>query len=322
MPEYQSLLQETKAVRDRLINGPFLEPVLPPVVAEPLEREWTEQEAFTFCSRLTKSHYENFPVGSMLIPASIQPAIHSLYAFMRTADDFADENRAPGDEAQRLAYLDTWKTFLADCEKGRARHPIFIALKSTLEKYQLPTEWLRNLLSAFTMDVTVRRYQTFDDVLAYCRYSANPVGRLILSLFGYRDEERFELSDSICSALQLANHWQDVAIDLGKDRIYLPQEDMQRFSVSEAHLRDQKVDDSFRQLLAHQIKKTRVLFAAGESLPKSVRGRLRLELRMTWLGGSAILDKIEQGGYDVFHRRPVVTKVDWLWLGLRALGGR
>ena len=295
--------------------------ILPSEITAPLERSWTEAEAFAYCSQLTQSHYENFPVGSVLIPASIQPAIHSLYAFMRTADDFADEDRSSGDESERLAYLQAWGEMLSECERGEARHPVFIALRSTLRQYQLPVQWLRDLLHAFTMDVTVRRYETYAQVLEYCRYSANPVGRLILTLFGYRDEELYRLSDAICTGLQLANHWQDVAVDLNKDRIYLPLQDLKLFGMSEEDLHAREASESFRKLLGYETVRARQLFAEGESLPQRVRGRLRLELRMTWLGGMRILDKIERADYDVFNQRPTVTRMDWFWLGLKALLG-
>jgi hydroxysqualene synthase len=292
--------------------------LLPLEIAKPLERSWTLAESFAYCSALTKSHYENFPVGSVLMPRRVQPAVHSLYAFMRTADDFADENRAAGDESQRSAYLQTWARMLEACVHGEARHPTFIALASTLKTYELPVQWLRDLLHAFTMDVTVRRYETYADVLNYCRYSANPVGRLILTLFGYRDEERYRLSDAICTGLQLANHWQDVAIDLQKDRIYLPAADMGRFTVSVDDLRNHRCNQGFKRLLAFQVARARELFRVGESLPERVRGRLRWELRLTWLGGTSILDKIEGAEYDVFDRRPVVSKSDWFALAFRS----
>jgi squalene synthase HpnC len=307
--------------------------LLPPAVAQPLDRSWTEAEAFAYCSQLTRSHYENFPVGSLLLPKNLQPAIHSLYAFMRTADDFSDEDRRPGDEAERLAWLETWDQMLLDCQKGSARHPIFIALRAMLDRYKLPVEWLRDLLRAFKQDVTVRRYATYEDLLTYCRYSANPVGRLILTLFGYRDEELYRLSDAICTGLQLANHWQDVAVDLQKDRIYLPQEDMVRFGIpSSPHVvsgdpgalrkdsgppTEALGGDGFRQLMAFEVARARGLFVTGRSLPEKVQGRLRWELRFTWSGGMRILDKIEAVDYDVFRHRPVVTKLDWALVALR-----
>jgi squalene synthase HpnC len=284
-----------------------------------MEKSWTVSEAFDYCSQLTKSHYENFPVGSFLMPKALQPAVHSLYAFMRTADDFSDEERQPGDEAERSAYLDSWDQLLTDCEQGQARHPIFIALQDTLKRYQLPAQWLRDLLTAFKMDVTVRRYPTYLHLLNYCRYSANPVGRLILTLSGYRSEELYQLSDFICTALQLANHWQDVAIDLEKDRIYLPLEDLKRFDVPVSALQQRVCNPSFQELLRFQVHRTREMFAKGRPLPSRVRGRLRWELRLTWEGGSRILDKTEAVDYDVFGHRPTLTKLDWILLGANAL---
>jgi squalene synthase HpnC len=292
---------------------------LPPEIVRPLERSWTEAEAFAFCTRLTKGHYENFPVGSILMSARLQPAVHSLYAFMRTADDFSDENRRNGDEKERLAWIQAWDEMLTSCEKGKAEHPIFIALRVTLAQFELPAKWLHDLLHAFSMDCTVRRYATHQDVLDYCRYSANPVGRLILTLFGYRDEELYWLSDAICTGLQLANHWQDVAVDLGKDRIYLPQDSWRRFGVTEEDLHTGGATPEFKRLLAYEVERAREFFALGRPLPERVQGRLRWELRFTWEGGVRILDKIEKADYDVFRQRPVVTKADWLGIALRAL---
>jgi len=292
---------------------------LPASAAAPLERSWTEAESFVYCAQLTRSHYENFPVGSSLIPQELQPAVHSLYAFMRTADDFSDEDRREGDESERMEWLNSWEQMLSDCERGKADHPIFIALSATLKRYQLPVQWLRDLLHAFKMDVTVRRYATYEDLLKYCSYSANPVGRLILTLFGYRSDELYQLSDSICTALQLANHWQDVGVDLNKNRIYLPQESLTRYSVSEADLFRRVATPAFKQLLAFEVSRARDLFIQGRPLPNKVQGRLKWELRFTWHGGVRILDKIEKADFDVFRKRPVVTKADWFGIALRSL---
>jgi squalene synthase HpnC len=288
---------------------------LPPAVALPLQRTWSEEESFAFCSNLTRAHYENFPVGSVLMPKTLQPAVHSLYAFMRTADDFSDEDRKAGDEAERMAWLDTWEAMLLD---DQPKHPIFIALKSTLQRYPLPVEWLRDLLHAFKMDVTVRRYETWDQLLEYCHYSANPVGRLILTLFGYREGDLYRLSDAICTGLQLANHWQDVAVDLKKDRIYLPQSSWQQFGVREEDLLRQIATPEIKKLLAFEVARARELFMQGRALPEKVRGRLRWELRFTWQGGVRILDKIEKADFDVFRQRPVVSKADWFGIAIRS----
>lgn len=326
------------------------ESALPPEITDPLRRSWTDAEAQAYCTRLTQGHYENFPVGSFLIPKELQPAVHSLYAFMRTADDFSDENRKAGDEAARSAWLSAWETMLSDCEKGQAVHPIFIALRRTLRRHELPAQWLHDLLHAFKMDVTVRRYATHQDLLTYCGYSANPVGRLILTLFGYRDQARYQWSDAICTGLQLANHWQDVAVDLKKDRIYVPQEDMKRFGVTEEHLFNQaspsanavplpmgegipdetrnpllsgegaaRPGEAIKTLLAFEVARARALFEQGRALPEKVKGRLAWELRLTWQGGVRILDKIEQADYDVFTQRPVVTTLDWAIIAVRCL---
>jgi phytoene synthase len=289
---------------------------LPSKVAAPLGRTWTVDEAFAFCSALTRAHYENFPVGSSLIPKDLRPAVHCLYAFMRTADDFSDEDRQAGDETERMAWLESWEAMLSECEQGIAAHPIFVALRSTLERHRLPAQWLHDLLHAFKMDVTVRRYATYADLLTYCRYSANPVGRLILTLFGYRDEALYRLSDAICTGLQLANHWQDVAVDLKKDRIYLPKEDMEKCGLRDG---DFSSREEFKKLMAFEVTRARALFDEGRSLPEKVTGRLRWELRFTWHGGVRILDKIEQAHFDVLNRRPVVTKADWLGIAFRAL---
>lgn len=295
---------------------------LPAAVAEPLGRAWTEAEAFAYCTRLTLGHYENFPVGSMLMPKDIQPDVHSLYAFMRTADDFSDEDRKPGDEDERMRWLKTWDRMLEECLSGTPKHPIFIALKSTLVRRDLPVRWLKDLLHAFEMDVTIRRYKTYADVLTYCRYSANPVGRLILTLFGYRDDALYGMSDSICTGLQLANHWQDVAVDLKKDRIYLPQDDMARFSVTEESLAQGTEAVGVRALMSYEVERARQLFVDGKALPSCVRGRLRWELKLTWNGGWRILEKIENVHFDVFRHRPVLNKFDAPLLALRVLSPR
>ena len=327
-----------KAGTQSNVLGPDLrrgDSILNPAIAAPLGRSWTEDEAFAYCSDLTRSHYENFPVGSFLIPKDLRPAVHCLYAFMRTADDFSDEDRQAGDEARRMGWLNRWEEMLTDCEGGKATHPIFLALGAVLRRYDLPARCLHDLLQAFKMDVTVRRYATQAELQTYCRYSANPVGRLILTLFGCRDEELYLLSDAVCTGLQLANHWQDVAIDLKKDRIYLPQEDMNRFGVTENQLFNFASPqpspegrgcseaageaEKFRQLMAFEVARARQFFAQGRALPEKVRGRLRWELRFTWQGGVRILDKIEDAGFDVFTRRPVVSKMDWAAIALKCL---
>ena len=271
------------------------------------------REAQAFCASLVRDHYENFPVASRLLPAGVRPAVEAIYAFARIADDFADE---PGHEGRRLERLDEWGRMLEDCFHGEAIHPVFVALREAVRRHDLPPEPFRDLLRAFHLDATCGRHPDTASLLRYCHLSADPIGRLVLRLFGYTDPERIERSDAFCTALQLTNHWQDVAIDMARGRIYLPADARERCGVSEEDLRAGRVTDGFRTLMAEQIEKTRLLLAAGRPLCDAVRGRLRLELRLTWLGGWRILERIERAGYDVFRRRPRLGA----WDALRILG--
>jgi phytoene synthase len=284
-------------------------------------QNWTPDTAYQYCARLARSHYENFPVGSVLVPARLRKHFYSIYAFARTADDFADEAYdEEHTEQERLDLLEEWRGMLHEAHGGRATHPIFIALAETIARYDLPINLFEDLLTAFAQDVIVRRYQSFDQVLDYCRRSANPIGRLILMLFGHRDPHLHAWSDDICTALQLANHWQDVRVDLEKDRIYLPSEDLARFGVGEEDLRSKRAGEAFQRLMKVEVDRARDLFARGKPLCTSVGGRLGLELRAVWRGGSHILDQIERNGYDVFTRRPVITsgdKMRILWQAAR-----
>jgi squalene synthase HpnC len=278
-------------------------------------------EAYAYCERLANSHYENFPVGSLLIPKRSRRHVYSVYAFARVADDFADEGYETGEltESQRLDALDDWGQKLEDCYLGNASHPIFVALAETARELRLPAQLFRDLLSAFKQDVVKRRYADFGEVLDYCARSANPVGRLILLLFGYREERLGLLSDHICTALQLANFWQDVEVDIRKDRIYLPQDDMARCQVSESDLRERRFSERYAALLKHQVERTWALFNRGKPLPDLVRGRLAIELRLTWLGGTRILERIEGLGYDTLNARPKISTADKLVLLIKAL---
>ncbi len=281
---------------------------------------WDVESSYAYCERLARSHYENFPVGSVLVPKHLRKYFYSIYAFARTADDFADEGYADNhSEAERLDLLDEWRLMLQDCFAGRATHPIFIALHDTRANCKLPISLFEDLLSAFSQDVVKRRYQIFDELLDYCRRSANPIGRLILLLFGYKDEQLHQLSDNICTGLQLANHWQDVAIDLQKDRVYLPQEDLTRYGLTVEELQQQQLSKSFLELMKFEVARARQLFTAGKPLCTAVTGRLGIELRVVWLGGSRILNGIEANGYDVFNKRPVITKRDKLTILFTAL---
>lgn len=269
------------------------------------------QEAYAFCEQLTQNHYENFPVGSVLVPKAKRKYIYSIYAFARTADDFADEGfETKTTTADRLKLLDDWEQQFDECLRGNYSHPIFAALQQTIRELNLPAQLFKDLLSAFRQDVVKSRYNDFDEVLDYCRRSANPIGRLILLLFDYRDEKLFQLSDRICTALQLANFWQDVSVDLEKDRVYLPLDEIEKFNFSEAELFGKVCNDSYRKLLEFQVNRTRKIFEEGKPLLNLVSGKLRLELKLTWLGGTQILRMIENNNYDTLSYRPALSKMD------------
>ena len=270
--------------------------------------------AYAECRKLASRHYENFPTASYLVPRDRRDALAAVYAFARYADDVADE---PGVE-NRLEKLADWRAKLDASYSGKIDHPVFLALKDSAERFQLSRANFQNLLRAFESDVVVNRHPNFNSLLAYCTCSANPVGRLVLELFGYHDPHLFELSDYICTALQLTNFWQDVAIDFSRDRIYLPQDDMARFHYTLDDLRAGRSDSRWRELLAFEIARTRELFERGRGLPEEVQPKLRTQLRLTWLGGTSILSKIEAVSYDIFHRRPSLSKWDFLRLYLRA----
>lgn len=274
------------------------------------------EAAYDSCLRIARGHYENFPVASLAIPRSLRPHVAALYAFARGADDFADE---PEHEGRRVPSLDAWEAELDRALAGTTTHPVFLALGDTIRRFELPDRLLRDLLDAFRQDCRVRRYARFEDLLDYSRRSANPVGRLVLLLFGERDPSKAHRSDSICTALQLTNFWQDVAVDLGKDRIYLPEEDRRRHGVTEAALRDGTVSDGFRSLMAELTSRTRALYADGAPLLGDVGGRLRLELRFVVAGGTRILDRLETERFDVFRRRPTLGVRDWAAIGARTL---
>jgi squalene synthase HpnC len=275
----------------------------PPIPSQLDERSWTLEEAFDYCDRLASSHYENFPVGSRFIPKKLRPYVHSVYAFARIADDFADEPHYV--DNLRLAFLENWENQLLQCLWRKPQHPVFVALKETIERFDLPVALFQDLLMAFKMDVTTKRRQRFEDLLTYCRYSANPVGQLVLLLFGYRDPELPTLSDAICTALQLANFWQDVAVD-EKDRIYLPLDDMAEFGYREEDLKAHRCNEAFRNLMRHEIARTRELFHRGRPLCDRVGRDLQFELHLVWNGGMTILDRIERADYNVFTCRPTI----------------
>jgi phytoene synthase len=266
------------------------------------------RDAFAHCEALARTHYENFPVASLAVPRSIRHFVAAIYAFARTADDFADEgDREP---AERLRLLDEWGTRLDQVYEGHADHPVFVALMETARQTGLPRAPLADLLSAFRMDVTVRRYATFAEVLSYCRYSANPVGRLMLHLFGVTREDALAPSDAICTGLQLANFYQDFAIDWGRGRLYVPLDELSGFGYTENDIGRKVRDERFRALMSLQVGRARQFLTDGVPLLSMVSGRLRLELSATVRGGLAILDRIAAIGYDVMEDRPRLTKAD------------
>jgi phytoene synthase len=239
------------------------------------------------------------------VPHAQRRHFYTIYAFARAADDFADEGSlAP---AQRIEQLSQWRAALERCLRGEASHPVFIALAETIETCRLPAQLFHDLLDAFTLDVLRSRHERFEDLLSYCRCSANPVGRLILLLFGHRDEELDARSDDICSALQLTNFWQDILVDLAKDRIYLPQSDMSRYGYSEQDLREQRYTGKFVEMMEALSERTEELFVRGRPLCRIVGGRLGLELRLVWLGGMSILEALRRERFNIFARRPTVT---------------
>ena len=277
-------------------------------------------EAYSYCEKVTRNHYENFPVASLLIPRAKRRHISAIYAFARGADDFADEGNLPADE--RIARLAEWNEHLEEAYAGAAKHPVFVALSRTALELDIPKEYFTSLLAAFRQDVVKRRYDDFDELLDYCRNSANPVGRLVLHVFGYRSRDLHRYSDFICTALQLANFWQDVETDLARNRIYLPQEDMERFDFDEGDLAAKRATIEYRRLMQLQVERTYALFRAGYPLVDRVGRDLRLELRMTWFGGVRILEKIEKLDYDVFGRRPKLHLLDGFSILLHAFSKR
>ena len=267
-------------------------------------------------------HYENFPVASILLPRRLVPAVEAIYAFARSADDLADEGDAA--PAERLAALGAYEAALDAIERGGecskiATEPMFQRLAEQLERHALPLQPLRDLLSAFRQDVVTTRYPDYAALLDYCRRSANPVGRLMLGLYGVRDPASLRESDAICTALQLINFWQDVGIDIGKGRIYLPQEDLARFKVAEAQIAEGRSDPAWRALMRFEVARARALMHEGAPLATRLPGRVGWELRMVVQGGLRILEAIERVDYDVFGRRPRLKRLDWLAVLWRAV---
>ncbi len=277
-------------------------------------------EAYRHCWRIATSHYENFTLGSWLLPRRLRRHIAAIYAFARTADDYADEGSLT--PAERLAQLDAWEEKLDQCYAGTTSDPIFVALAHTAAQFDLPIEPFRKLLQAFRADAQFRSLETFEDLRRYCECSADPVGHLILYLFGYRDAQRQQLADQICTGLQLTNFCQDIAVDAKKGRLYVPAEDLVRFGCSAAEILAGAQTPAVRTLIEFEVNRARDLLLRGLDLADLVDGRLAREVRLFAWGGLAILDAIESVEYDVFSRRPTVTKRHKLGLVVKALRTR
>lgn len=266
----------------------------------------------------TVGHYENFPVASLVLPARLRAPVRAIYAFARSADDFADEGEHPA--AWRLARLAEYHAHLHALERGEAvDHPVFCELAPHIREHALPFAPLHALLDAFEQDCTQTRYADFGEVMQYCRRSANPVGRLLLALYGDHDEKHLAWSDGVCSALQLINFLQDIALDWQKGRVYLPQDEMARFGISERQIAEGRVDALWQQFMKTQIERARRMLQAGAPLGRALPGRLGVEMRLIILGGSRILEKLHASQGDVFRQRPVLNARDWLGMGFRAL---
>jgi squalene synthase HpnC len=264
------------------------------------------------------AHYENFPVASWVLPARLRGPVRTVYAFARQADDFADEGEATPE--QRLRNLARFAQELDRIESSQPPElPLFRDIAALVRHQRLPLAPLRDLLSAFAQDVTKQRYADFGELMDYCRRSANPIGRLLLHLYGETGARSLALSDGICASLQLINFLQDVEIDYAKGRIYLPQDEMARFGVSEAQIARRDASGGWRALMRHQIERARRMLQAGAPLGRVLKGRIGLELRMIVLGGETILRKLHEADGDVFRRRPILERRDWLSMLIRAL---
>ena len=318
---------------------------------------WTLEAADRYCERLAQTHYENFTVGSWLLPKSQRRHVYAIYGYCRTVDDLGDEdsatwgdhpeegppgerppigglaqNRAPIDvtgaplsdaksgrdeqrrpvglkeKTRRLELLDWWEGELRCCYSGTPSHPVMVALQRTITESDIPAQPFLKLIEANRLDQKADRYSTYSELLNYCDHSANPVGHLFLYFFGYRDEERQRLADATCTALQLANFWQDVARDYSQGRVYLPEEDMERFGCTEEEIASGLASQPFQRLLAFQVDRARALFREGAPLVKTLEGAVKLDVALFTRGGVAILDAIEGRNYDVLSARPALSR--------------
>src|SRR5580698_3938262 len=291
---------------------------LPPEYAIPQSAP-SLAESQEYCRRLARTHYENFSVATWFLPKKLRQDFLNVYAYCRISDDLGDE---VGDATAALALLDEWQTELDACYEGNPRHPVFVALAETVKKFEIPKHEFSDLLIAFRQDQIVTRFETFDDVLAYCRYSANPVGHLVLYLCGYHDAERQQLSDYTCTALQLANFWQDVSVDYAKGRIYLPLEDLQRYSVTEEDLAQKRNTPAFCEMMKFEVERARQWFERGLPLVSKVDAALAIDIELFSRGGQEILNAIERQQFAVLGRRPVISKSRKLTLVARSALGK
>ncbi len=285
---------------------------------EALARAYTAAEAETYTRWLATGHYENFHVVSFLLPKHLRQDFYNVYAFCRWADDLGDEI---GDAAESLRLLQWWCEELDAVYRGRASHPVYVALSQTIARHDLPREPFADLIRAFVQDQTVTRYRSWDDLFAYCKCSANPVGRLVLCLCGYRDTERQRLSDATCTALQLANFWQDVSVDLAKDRIYIPLDLLAKHGSSAADVESRRETPAFCSAMREATSVARALFEEGLPLSRMVDRRLAVDVELFSRGGMRILEKIENQRYRVLGRRPRIGKAERAWLLLRTFAG-
>src|SRR3954468_3118938 len=272
-------------------------------------------EAQHYCERLARSHYENFSVATWFLPSRLKQHFFNLYAYCRISDDLGDE--VP-DKREALRLLDQWEKELNACYEAAPRHPVFVALRETVRELDIPRQPFADLLVAFRRDQSTSRYETFDDVLGYCKYSANPVGHLVLYLCGYRDAERQQLSDYTCTALQLANFWQDISVDYAKGRIYLPLEDLRRFRVAESDIAQKQNTPAFCEMMKFEVERARDWFRQGLPLIGKVNRELAIDLDLFSRGGLEILNAIEQQGFAILGKRPAISKSRKLGLVARA----
>lgn len=298
------------------VPAPILSEELPTAPDGAPPGPWTLEAAYRFCERMASSHYENFPVASRFMPAHLRKHVAAIYAFARTADDFADEPRFEG---RRIEALDAWQAMLEACYRREVEHPVFAALHDTVRRHNIPIGPLQALLTAFRMDQSKHSYAAHRDVLGYCVYSANPVGQLVLYIHGHREPSLHRFSDEICSALQIANFLQDLSVDIPRGRFYLPEEDMVHFGVRHEDLRAARHTVEFKELMAFCTARVRTMFIRGRPLVRQVSPGLSMELDAIWRGGMKILDRIEALDYEVLDRRPTLGKGDFANIAMRSL---